>query len=279
MSQESSSDSESTESLVTVSRTMRVLEMLSGEPDGMSLADIARALGVAKSIALRILSTLQNENYLFRAQDGQRYALSYKISNVGLKSLSGKRVLEQIQPKLREIAEASGELVLFSVANADGPQWILSAMGSARRRLQIEPSMRMDLHSTATGKAWLSTLEDDQIDSILSKTLVTTTAHTKTSKSMLLDEIRKIRLKGVSYSDQENEEGIKAVAVPIWQTELDSTRQCVGFVSITAPVSRTTDEHFERFEKLLKDAALYFSDVWLLRAANDMTYARAAPQL
>ena len=259
------------ERLVSVMRTMQVLQMLSLEERGHTLAHIARALDVNKSIALQILSTLVAENYLYQSEDGQYYALTYKVSALGLRSLVSNRLFGQIQPRLRAIAEDTGELVLFSLVSSDGPHWVLSAMGSARRRLQVEPSMKMVLHSSASGKGWLATLSDEEIITVLGDKLEATTSRTKVSLEAILADIATIRQTGAAYSDQENEEGIKAVAVPVWR-ETFGKRRCIAFISITAPVSRVSNEDFTRFEAILKEASVYVADVWPLDETEHMSY-------
>jgi IclR family transcriptional regulator, acetate operon repressor len=110
------------ENLVTVSRTMAIFELLAGQTKGMTLSDIARHLDVNKSIAFRILSSLEQANYLFRSINTQRYLLTYKVSRIGLNVLVANRFMEQVQPRLRELADASGELVLLAAVGANGPQ-------------------------------------------------------------------------------------------------------------------------------------------------------------
>jgi IclR family transcriptional regulator, acetate operon repressor len=256
------------ENLVTVSRTMAVFELLAGQTKGMTLSDIARYLDVNKSIAFRILSSLEQANYLFRSISTQRYLLTYKVSRIGLSVLVANRFMEQVQPRLRELADASGELVLLADVGADGPQWILAARGDAGRRLQVDPMIRSSLHSTATGKAWLSTLSDREVELRVGRKLPAATGKTVRTLAELKRQLAEIRAKGYSVSDQENEEGIKAISVPI---RTDPAGTPVGFVSITAPVSRNTAHDFDRFRRLLLAAAASLGDTWPPQEAKDFS--------
>jgi IclR family acetate operon transcriptional repressor len=256
------------ESLVTVSRTMAIFELLAGQIKGMTLSDIARHLDVNKSIALRILSTLEQANYLFRSIGTQRYLLTYKVSRIGLNVLVANRFMEQVQPRLRELAEASGELVLLSAVGASGPQWILAARGDAGRRLQVDPMIRSSLHSTATGKAWLSTLSEREVERRVGRRLPAATANTVRTLAALKRQLAEIRARGYSVSDQENEEGIKAISVPI---RTNPAEPPVGFVSITAPVARNTPRDFDRFRRLLLAAASNLGDMWPPQEAKDFS--------
>lgn len=256
------------DNLVTVSRTMAIFELLAGQTRGMTLSDIARHLDVNKSIALRILSSLEQANYLFRTLSSQRYLLTYKVSRIGLNVLVANRFMEQVQPRLRELADACGELVLLSAVEDNGPQWILAARGDRGRRLQVDPLIRSSLHSTATGKAWLATLPDAEVEAHVGRELPETTSKTVRTLVALKKQLAEIRARGYSISDQENEEGIKAVSVPIRNK---AGGKPVGFVSITAPVSRNTDRDFDRFRKLLLAAAANLGDAWPPEEAKDFS--------
>lgn len=250
------------ENLVTVTRTMAIFELLAADAQGHSLADIARHLDVNKSIAVRILSTLEQANYIYKGNITQRYYLTFKISKIGMSVLIANRFMEQIQPRLRDLADSTGELVLLSVIERDGPRWIMAANGSAGRRLQVDPLIDNVLHSTATGKAWLATLTDQEIAKRIGEKLPAVTEFTVASLPELLEQMSQIRQQGFAISNQENEVGIKAVSVPIHSEIAGRERRCVGFVSITAPISRTTDADFERFRTELLRAADYIGDVW-----------------
>jgi IclR family acetate operon transcriptional repressor len=256
------------EGLVTVTRTMAIFELLAGQIKGMTLSDIARHLSVNKSIALRILSTLEQANYLFRSIGTQRYLLTYKVSRIGLNVLVANRFMEQVQPRLRELADASGELVLLSAVGLNGPQWILAARGDAGRRLQIDPMIRSSLHSTATGKAWLATLSDREVELRIGRKLPAATAKTVRTLAALKRQLSQIRVQGYSVSDEENEEGIKAISVPI---RINPAEAPVGFVSVTAPVSRNTGRDFDRFRRLLIAAAANLGDMWPPQEAQDFS--------
>ncbi len=250
------------EGLVTVRRTMMVLEMLADAEVGMSLSDIAKILDVNKSIAQRILLTLEEMNYLYRHSENRRFYAGFKISNVGFRILGRSGLIDQCEPVVRGLADQTSELVLLSVIDGGHPRWVMAATGP-RRRLQVEPMTSMELHSTATGKAWLATQSDKAIAQLMKGGLRAVTPHTVTSLSKLMEQIRDIRASGVSFSDQENEVGIAAVATAIRRPQ-EEKAECVGFISITAPVARATQEDFVHYRQLVKEAARALGDAWPL---------------
>ena len=264
-------------SLVTVRRTLAVIEMLADSDSGLSLSDIARRLDVNKNIALRILMTLEEENYLYRHVESKFYFVGFKVSNLGLRVLSRNRLLGQCQPVLRQLADECGELVLFSVIDQGQPRWVMAAVGR-RQRLQIDPVTPMAPHATATGKAWLSTLSDEQVAQVVEGKLEALTPFTVTTLPALLVQLADIRRSGRALSDQENEAGIAAIATPIWagaDAGDAKARHCVGFISITAPVSRASPEDFRRFGGLVLDRAARLGDSWPLPEADSFAQHQA----
>ena len=71
----------------------------------------------------------------------------------------------------------------------DGPQWVMAARGDAGRRLQVDPMMHSSLHSTATGKAWLSTLSDADVERRLGREFLAITPNTVTTLPALLAQL------------------------------------------------------------------------------------------
>ncbi len=250
------------DSLVTVRRTMAVLEMLADADAGFSLSDIAKELDVNKSIALRITGTLESLNYIYRNTENKRYYAGYKISNIGLRLLGRARLLDQCQPVLRRLAEQTGELVLFSVIDRDTPRWVMAVTG-ARRRLQVEPMTSLELHSTATGKAWLATLPDAEVARVLKGRMRSLTPQTITNLKQMMAQLAEIRATGISVSNQENEIGIASVATGIRPEPMGAP---VGFVSITAPLIRAGEADFARYRTLVVKAARELAAGWPLAA-------------
>lgn len=257
-------------SLVTVRRTLAVLEMLAGADQGLSLSEIARRLDVNKNIALRILTTLEEETYLHRHAETKHYFAGFKLSNLGLRVLSRTRLYQQCQPLVRQLAEECGELVLLSVMDHDEPRWVMAAVGE-RRRLQVDPVSPLAPHATATGKAWLSTLPDEEVARRVEGRLEPLTPFTVTTLPALLAQLAVARETGLALSDQENEAGIAAIATPIWTPDSAAAgagRRCVGFISITAPVSRASPEDFRKFGAMVKAAAARLAEAWPLPEAE-----------
>ncbi len=93
------------------------------------------------------------------------------------------------------------------------------------------------VHCTSVGKAILAFLPEDRVTEILRRTKFERfTSRTVASADALRTEIEKTRRRGYAVDDEELEEGLRCIAVPL----LDAQRQPVGAVSVSGPSFRVT---------------------------------------
>jgi len=258
------------ETIVSVARTFEVIEMLAESVDGLPLAEISRRLALNKSIVIKILHTLENLMLVWRDERAQRYFLTYRISNLGLRHLQTSRLLDQCSAALRQLAEETGELVRFAIVEPGGQRivWVQSFAGS-KRSLRIDPNYTLEigLHTHATGKAWLSTLPfPEALKLILQQGLDPLTPYSKTSITEVRAELEQVARDGFALSYEENELGVGAVAAPILASTLNGEPECVGVVSLAAPTNRMSRSDLESCGLIVVGTTTRLGGTWPLEA-------------
>jgi len=94
---------------------------------------------------------------------------------------------------------------------------------------------RIPLHSTAVGKEMLAFQSPEEIERLLKDYQFTQhTANTITDKEILLRELKKVRQQGYAVDNQENEQGVRCIAVPIRNFD----NKVIAAISISTLVSR-----------------------------------------
>ncbi len=138
-----------------------ILELLAATADGLSQAEIAKALQRTPNEFYRMLDRLVRRGYV-RRNAGDRYELSLKLFELAHQRPPMHRMISQAMPVLRRFAQASEQAVhlvvrdrniLVVVAQVDGPgYWNLS----------IRVGSRMGLLNTGSGHVFLaySSLEE-----------------------------------------------------------------------------------------------------------------------
>lgn len=256
--------------VVSVRRSLQLLEMMSVGEVTWSLAEIGRRLDVNKAIALRLVDELRATGFVYRDDITGEYVLSYKLSNLGLRKLDQTRLLDQSSGVLRELANETGELVRMGVVEfGTKVTWVLAFVG-ARRTLNIDPNYRLDiqLNTHAAGKAWLATLAPDEAWRILQASgIEKLTPHSKTERTEIEADLTEIRQRGFALSCEENELHVGAVAAPIMVRQPDGQPQCVGVVSVAAPTWRVDRDGLMALAPALLRGVAKLSDMWPIGGA------------
>ncbi len=260
-----------------IDRTLDVLELHAGNPDGFPLSETASLLHIPKGAAHRLLSQLVERGYLEQDPISLRYRLTLRLVALGFQHLTNTGLTDMCQPQLDKMAEQTGELVRLTVVNGDNLIWAAEAQG-AKRGLRYDGNYgrTVNLTATATGKSWLATLQDDRI-----KHVVETQGfgdpedvgpQALRNLDLVMAEISKTRERGFGIAYEEGEPGMCAVAAAIPGTTKDAP--CVGTISVAAPTVRTPLDKLESWAPLVIEASLHLSKLWPIRAFQPATVAR-----
>ncbi|HUP82092.1 MAG TPA: IclR family transcriptional regulator [Pirellula sp.] len=247
-----------------VGRILTILELLADAQGGMSLSALARNLDLNKQIISRLIALLESASYIYKDSSSGRYQLSYKLTNLGLRRLTQSGILDPSSSVIRDLANETGELVRLALAEGDKLTWVLAAVGK-QRTLHIDPNYTLEikLHSTATGKAWLSTMQIERAMSLMKRDgLTKLTPFTITALDALKQELIDSKNKGWAISIEETELGVGAVAAPVVVKQLNDSALCVGTISVAAPTTRMSRMDFEVCAPLVMNAASRLGDMW-----------------
>ena len=254
--------------VVSMRRGLQLIEIISEGDSGWSLSDLARTLDVNKVIVLRLLNELVSAGYIYCRSDNGLYELTFKLSNLGLRKLSQTRLLDQSSEILKELANATGELVRLAVVEGTIKiTWVLAQAGS-KRSLQIDPNYRLEIGLTthAAGKAWLSTLDSQKAWSLIHQQGIKKfTEYSKSTKKDIEADWKFVQKNGYSISYEENEIGVGAIASPLLITDTVMVKRCVGVVSVGAPVYRTSKRELQALAPLLMEKTDALAKIWPIR--------------
>jgi DNA-binding IclR family transcriptional regulator len=251
--------------VVSLRRSLQLMDLMSEGATYWSLAEISRSLGVNKAIVLRLIDELRATGFVYRDDLTGDYVLTYKLSNLGLRKLAQTRILDQSSGVLRELANETGELVRLGVIEfGKRVTWVLAFVG-ARRTLHIDPNYRLDvqLNTHAAGKAWLYTLEPSAAWTILQEAgIEQCTPYSKTTRQQIQADLDQSRERGFAMSYEENELHVGAIAAPIQVRQPSGQMVCVGVVSVAAPTSRMSEQDLMGLAPALLNGVAKLSDMW-----------------
>jgi IclR family acetate operon transcriptional repressor len=228
----------------------RVLQMLLAFDTGrqeLGVSDFAALLGVHKSTASRLAATLEKRGFLERVPGSKIFRLGPELGRLGLLAGSTRSIIELARLAMAKLAADTGETVnlairdgaeVVNIAQVDGPHII--GVGSWAGR-------RTRLHCTSNGKVFLAfggaPLGDEPLEAV--------TTNTITSKRRLRAQLEKARQDGWAFTMGELEEGLHAVAVPVF----DGSGACVAAVSVSGPAYRMPSSRLPEIARRCQEAA------------------------
>lgn len=143
----------------SVSRALRILEVVGAEPRGVNAKAVARRCGLALPTTYHLLRTLDYEGYLTRLHNGD-YVLGLEIADRFRDLMSALARPPQADVVLRRVAETTGQSA-YLARFVDGRVAIAHVV-EAPHSPPLEdliPGFDEGAHATALGKALLSTLD------------------------------------------------------------------------------------------------------------------------
>ncbi|HLI11149.1 MAG TPA: IclR family transcriptional regulator [Alphaproteobacteria bacterium] len=255
--------------VAAVDRCLALIETLAQEAEGLSLGDIAARLDMPKSATHRMLATLAAHGYVTQDPATQAYLLSLRLAVLAFRYLDARRLPDVAQTVLDRLARDTAEYCRLAVVEGDGLIWVARAQG-ATRGLRYDPEMGHEvvLHATATGKAWLATLQEEEALRIVFAQGFRAPPNAGKRVVRTVDELRthlaETRRRGYAVAVEEGEAGTVAVAVTFraW----DSPEAPVaGTLSVAGPMVRLGRERREEIGAALIAAAREVAALWPLR--------------
>lgn len=207
----------------------------------MTLSEVARATQLSRAGARRVLLTLQALGYI--ACDGRLFSLTPRILELGYSYVSSRNWLGIAKPFLQELRDQIGEHV--SVAVLDGADVVYVAQFPIDRviSVRLEIGMRRPAYCTAMGRVLLGQLPPDAARLQLENSeLRKLNRRTETDIDLLMAEISKAAKVGHAVIDQEIEDGLIAVAVPLASRD----GSILGAINVCGHASQVTLQRLQQ---------------------------------
>ena len=234
----------------TLQRGLNILELLSEHPDGLELHEIARALTLPKSTAHNLMQTLLAMRYV-RLTPAARYQLTLKTFEVGAAVAQGTDVGQVLRQYMMKAFAECNETMHCGVLAGRKVLYIDKIESTRSIRMASHVGIRMPLHATAMGKAFLAAMDDRQVRALLSgEPLERLTPSTITDMDALLAQLAEIRARGWATEAEENAENVCCVGVAV----MDRDGQPAYALSISVPSFRVDEALTARYGALLMQA-------------------------
>lgn len=216
---------------------MKAITLLraTAEDGNANVSSLARAAGLPRATALRMIQTLEQEGFLLRNPGEDRVVLGPELLRLA-RNTDEQLLLRQVaRPVMGELVDTIGETVTLSVVAPDGGLDLVDEVDAPHL---LGPrswvGQRFPLHASASGKVLLSTFDEERLARFLVEPLTPHTPSTITSADDLRAELRRVREQRYAFTVDEDEEGLSGIAAGI----LGQGDELLGVITTSGPTQR-----------------------------------------
>lgn len=237
-------------------RVCQILKLIGPHRDGLKHAQVAKALNIPTSSLSGLLASLLEQQFLSFNSLTQRYLLGPQILSLAGSYLESFDLVEQSRPIVRKLVKDTEESVAISIRCEDDILTVFKEDSEQLIKRTIQIGERRPLYATASGKAILAFLPEQEIDEYFSSVkLVSVTPKTITDPNKLRKQLEEIRVTGIAYNREEVSDEIIAVAAPIF----DLYGMVAASIVVSTPFIRFTAEKEEVIKHCVKEASINLS--------------------
>ncbi|SEI86503.1 transcriptional regulator, IclR family [Bhargavaea ginsengi] len=212
--QDSKNFRESKDYIQSLERGLMVIQAFSADTPQLTVSQAAAATSLSRPAVRRILLTLEALGFAESANG--IYSLTARTLTLGYAYLSSKNVWSLAQPFMREFTDKTGESCSVSVL--DGNEIVYVARVQAKRimRINLDVGSRLPAYATSMGHILLAHQPEVKLEELLKDIpFEGFTSNTITDREFLKKELGEVKNRGWAGVDQQLEEGLRSIAVPI----------------------------------------------------------------
>jgi IclR family transcriptional regulator, pca regulon regulatory protein len=224
-----------TDFVQSLERGLAVIRAFDDEHRELGLSDVARATGLTRAAARRFLLTLVKLGYVHFSEG--RFSLRPRVLELGYAYLSSLTLPEVAQPHMEALVAEVNESSSISVL--DDLEVVYVVRVPTRRIMSITLSVgtRLPAYATSMGRVLLASLPEAELEERLSRLRIRPlTARTVRNNDDLRAILATARKQDYAVVDQELEEGLRSLAVPI----RDASDGVIAALNVSVHASRAS---------------------------------------
>jgi len=219
----------------SLERGLEIIETFGPEAAHQTVSEVATKTGLTRATARRFLITLVELGYM--VTDGRTFALSPRVLGLGYSFLSGLGFPNVALPHLERLVAEVDESSEASILDGNDVVYVTRVPGTKLMTIAVNIGSRMPAHATSMGRVLLAGLPDQELESYLASTILKPILpRTVTDAATLRERVMVARSDGYAIVDQELEEGLLAVAVPIH----DRFGRVIAAINLSTLITRHT---------------------------------------
>jgi IclR family transcriptional regulator, acetate operon repressor len=231
----------------SLERAFDLLERMADAGGEVGLSELSGSSGLPLPTIHRLMRTLVACGYV-RQHPNRRYALGPRLIRLG--ESSSRLLGTWARPYLARLVEETGETANMALLDGDEVVYVAQVPSRHSMRMFTEVGRRVLPHSTGVGKALLAGHPPEEVRAMLARTgMPAATERTITTPEGFLAALDHVRTAGYAMDDNEQELGVRCIAVPVPDSPTAAA------ISISGPAGRVTEAATDKFVPLMHEVA------------------------
>lgn len=240
----------------SVVKALSILKCFTPQNLELGVSEIARLVSLPKSTVHRLLVELTESKLLEQTRIAGKYKVGPELYILGSLYLSTTDILKAAEPVVKKLNEITEEAVIIGILETVSMTVIMKEEARHSLRYTNPVGTTILAHVSATGKALLSQLTEEEIDKRFpSENLQQITTYTIGTKTELKQDLENIRKTGIAIDIQGTVLGVVGIASVI----RTANGNAVAAISIPTPLTRVDPSKIEKMGRLVKLGASLIS--------------------
>ena len=228
--------------MTSLARGLAVVQAFQERKRHLTIAQISHRTEIPRAAVRRCLHTLIKLGYA--TTDGRSYSLLPKVLTLGHAYVSSTPLAVSAQPYLDRMSDLLHEACNMATLEGDDILYIARS-ATTQRLISVDLSVggRLPAYCTSMGRILLAALDDSSLGEYLERAdLQAKTSRTLHTPETLLECLQQVRQQGWCIVDQELEQGLRAIAVPVY----DASGQVVAALNASTHAGRVSRSDLEQ---------------------------------
>lgn len=232
----------------SLERGFAIMKVFNEENSRLTLSEVAELTGFTRATARRFLLTLESLHYV--GSTGRYFFLRPKVLELGFAFLSSYNLVSITQNHLEALANDLRESCSATALEGESVIYICRAATNRIMTVNLSVGHTLPAYATSMGRVLLAALTEKELDSYIKTSKRSKlTSRTIVDSEELKEVILRVRQQGWAVNEQELEEGVQSVAVPVH----DKSGKIVIAVNVSAhasrvPIERLTNEFLPKLQ-------------------------------
>ncbi len=220
-----------------------IIELIAKERSPLSAAQIGETLGRSRNELFRMLSCLEQRNYLYRDEASGNYSLTLRMFELSHQQSDTSLLLRAASAPMQRLTELIGESCHISILNQNKIIVLHQAESSRLIRISVGAGALLNPYNSVSGRLLLSYLSKEE----LTKTLNSIPEFTElkaAEQKKFIDSLKKIHTKAVFKDSSDQIDGIIDIATLVGLK--DSTFKASLAITYIPKRAKTTQAEIQK---------------------------------